>query len=63
MVTKSDATIHSPPLFIVRDRRTKAIVVVCRGTNSINDALIDVCEQPLADDCGFIHEVCFVPVG
>lgn len=49
--------IHSPPLFILRDPSTKSIVVLIRGTQNLNDVIIDVYGKSLKWKEGYVHEV------
>ncbi|KAK8791005.1 hypothetical protein WA158_005636 [Blastocystis sp. Blastoise] len=58
MSTSKEVDIHTPPLFIVQDDIYKSIVIICRGTDDMNDAFVDLMEQPMMEEemNGFIHE-------
>ena len=54
---KSGVEFHSPPLFILRDSSTKSIVVLIRGTQNLNDIVIDVYGTNMKWEEGYVHEV------
>lgn len=49
-------TFHSPPLFILRDRRKKTIILLIRGTQSMNDVIVDVYGHSMKWKEGVVHE-------
>lgn len=48
---------HSPPVFVLRDRASKSIVVLVRGTHDFNDILVDIYGKEMKWEEGFVHEV------
>ncbi|KAK8794485.1 hypothetical protein WA171_003607 [Blastocystis sp. BT1] len=53
---KSGVEFHSPPLFILRDSSTKSIVVLIRGTQNLNDIVIDIYGTNMKWEEGYVHE-------
>lgn len=51
--------IHSPPFFILRDPSTRSIVLLIRGTQNLNDVIIDVYGKSMKWKEGYVHEVGF----
>ena len=51
--------IHSPPLFVLRDPSTRSIVLLIRGTQNLNDVIIDIYGKSMKWREGYVHEVGF----
>lgn len=47
---------HSPPVFILRDRVKQTIVVLIRGTQNLNDVIVDVYGNSMRWEEGAVHE-------
>lgn len=47
---------HSPPLFILRDHEKKSIVVLIRGTQCLNDVIVDIYGNSMKWEEGTVHE-------
>lgn len=61
--TTNGMEFHAPPVFILRDKASKSIVVLVRGTHDFNDILIDIYGKEMKWEEGFVHEVfarCFL---
>ncbi|KAK8810616.1 hypothetical protein WA158_007191 [Blastocystis sp. Blastoise] len=50
------AKVQCPNVFIVKDTENKKICVVIKGTNSLNDLLLDLALLPIQTSSGSVHE-------
>lgn len=56
LTTESGVEFHSPPLFILRDVYSKSIVVLVRGTQNLNDVVVDIYGNNMTWAEGSVHE-------
>lgn len=57
LTARNGMKFHSPPLFILRDPASSSIVVLIRGTQDLNDILVDIYGAGMAWEEGSAHEV------
>lgn len=56
LTTESGVEFHSPPVFILRDIYSKSIVVLVRGTQNLNDVVVDIYGNSMRWEEGTVHE-------